>query len=97
METKRVVVIEGEDASPEAVRPTIALIDKLNLGIEWVYPPVGDAGLDLHNSVFPEEARRAIDESDRVLQRQKHPGPLLPSVGKGHLRQCATGQVAAGL
>ncbi len=67
METKRVVVIEGEDASPEAVRPTVALIDKLNLGIEWVYPPVGDAGLELHNSVFPEEAHRAIDESDTTF------------------------------
>jgi isocitrate/isopropylmalate dehydrogenase len=67
METKQVVIIEGEDASPEAVRPTVTLIDKLNLGIEWVYPPVGDRGLELHNSTFPEEARRAIDESDTTL------------------------------
>ncbi|MBW2060979.1 MAG: isocitrate/isopropylmalate dehydrogenase family protein, partial [Deltaproteobacteria bacterium] len=67
MEKKRVVVIEGEDASPEAVRPTVALIDKLNLGIEWVRPPVGDEGMARHGSVFPEEARRAIDESDATL------------------------------
>jgi isocitrate/isopropylmalate dehydrogenase len=65
--TKRVVVIEGEDAAPEAVRPTIALIDCLDLDIEWVRPPVGDAGIAQHGSPFPEEARRAIDASDATL------------------------------
>jgi isocitrate/isopropylmalate dehydrogenase len=65
--TKRVVVIEGEDASPEAVRPTIALIDQLGLGIEWLRPSVGDAGIAQHGSPFPEEARRAIDASDATL------------------------------
>jgi isocitrate/isopropylmalate dehydrogenase len=67
MGRKRVVVIEGEDASPEAVRPTVALMEKMNLGIEWVYPPVGDKGLERHGSLFPDEARRAIDESDTTL------------------------------
>ena len=64
---KRVAVIEGEDAAPEAVRPTVALIGKLGVGIEWVYPPVGDKGLAQYNSVFPEEARRIIDESDATF------------------------------
>ena len=67
METKRVVVIEGEDAAPEAVRPTVALIDRLGLDIEWVRPPVGDAGIAQHSSPFPEEARQAIDASDATL------------------------------
>jgi len=67
MEKKRVVVIEGEDASPEAVRPTVALLDKMNLGIEWIRPPIGEAGISLHGNAFPEEARRAIDESDSTL------------------------------
>ncbi len=43
---KHVVVIEGEDAAPEAVRPVVALIDSLGLDIEWQYPPVGDAALE---------------------------------------------------
>ncbi len=42
---KNVVVIEGEDAAPEAVRPVVALIDSLGLDIEWLHPPVGDAAL----------------------------------------------------
>ena len=29
MPTKRVVVIEGEDAAPEAVRPTLRVVDAL--------------------------------------------------------------------
>ncbi len=35
----RVALFEGEDASPEAVRPVVALLDELDLGIEWVRPP----------------------------------------------------------
>ena len=34
MSPKRVVVIEGEDAAPEAVRPTVELIDRLKLDLE---------------------------------------------------------------
>ncbi len=64
---KRVVVIEGEDAAPEAMRPTVELIDQLGLAIDWVRPPVGDEGLARHGSSFPEEAREAIDGSDTTL------------------------------
>jgi isocitrate/isopropylmalate dehydrogenase len=64
---KRVVVIEGEDAAPEAMRPTIALIDRLGLNIEWVRPPVGDVAIAQHGSPFPEEARQAIDSSHATL------------------------------
>jgi isocitrate/isopropylmalate dehydrogenase len=67
MGRKRVVVIEGEDAAPEVVRPTIALIDRLGPDIEWLHPPVGDAGIAQHGSLFPEEARQAIDASDATL------------------------------
>jgi isocitrate/isopropylmalate dehydrogenase len=67
MTTKRVAVIEGEDASPEAVKPTIKLLDRMDLGIEWVYPPVGEKGEAEHNSIFPDEAKEAIDASDTTL------------------------------
>ncbi len=67
MTTKQVAVIEGEDASPEAVRPVVELIDQMNLGIEWVYPPVGDKGVERFDSVFPEEAKEMIDASDTTL------------------------------
>ena len=67
MNRKRVVVIEGEDAAPEAVRPTLALVDRLGLPIEWVHPPVGERGLAEHGALFPDEAKAAIDASDATL------------------------------
>ncbi|HJQ84349.1 MAG TPA: isocitrate/isopropylmalate family dehydrogenase [Candidatus Binatia bacterium] len=55
--TKRVVVIEGEDAAPEAMRPTVALVDRLGLPLEWVRPPVDDVAA----------TRAAIDAADATL------------------------------
>jgi 3-isopropylmalate dehydrogenase len=67
MSTKRVVIIEGEDAAPEAVRPTVALVDRLGLDIEWLRPPVGDEGLRRCGALFPDECRAAIDASGATL------------------------------
>ncbi len=67
MPTRRVVVIEGEDAAPEAMRQTLALLERLCLDIEWLRPPVGEAARERHGSAFPEETRRAIDASDATL------------------------------
>jgi len=64
---KRVVVIEGEDASPEAVRPSLAVVDALGVDLEWLHPPVGRAGIDACGSAFPDEARAAIDAADATL------------------------------
>ncbi len=64
---KHVVIIEGEDAAPEAMKPTLALLQGLALPIEWHMPPVGQAGLDLCGDPFPEQAREAIDASDATL------------------------------
>ena len=65
--TKRVVVIEGEDAAPEAMRPTLELVERLGLYLEWQRPPVGAAAQQSHGSTFPDEARAAIDASDATL------------------------------
>jgi isocitrate/isopropylmalate dehydrogenase len=64
---KRVVVIEGEDAAPEAVRPSVELLDGLGLEIDWIHPPVGQRGIDATGSPFPPEARAAIDDSDATM------------------------------
>jgi isocitrate/isopropylmalate dehydrogenase len=62
-----VVVIEGEDAAPEAVRATVALLDELGVEIEWTRPPVGQQALDAGGSAFPPQSREAIDGSDATL------------------------------
>ncbi len=67
MATRRIVAIPGEDAAPEAFHPTVALVDRLGLDLEWIWPPVGDAGIQQHGKLFPPEAREAIDASDATL------------------------------
>ncbi len=67
MSRKRVVVIEGEDAAPEAVRPSVDLIRRLGVDIEWVYPPVGRRGMEECDAPFPAQARDAIDAADATL------------------------------
>lgn len=67
MPRKRVVVIEGEDAAPEAVRPSVELLRGLGLDIEWIFPLVGEAARAQSDSTFPDEARSAIDASDATL------------------------------
>ena len=77
---QRVAVIEGEDASPEAVRPTVALIDALGLepGIEWVYPPVGQLGIEQYGSTFPAQAREQIDSCETTLFGSDLPQFVVP-------------------
>jgi len=64
---KRVAIIEGEDASPEAMRPSVEIFASLGLPIEFVWPPVGLPAQEQLGTTFPEEARQAIDNSDATL------------------------------
>ncbi len=80
---KTVAVIEGEDAAPEALRPTVALVEQLGLPIEWRHPPVGRSALESHGTLFPDEARLAIDTADATLFGATS-GPSAPALF--HLR-----------
>ncbi|MEE9253793.1 MAG: isocitrate/isopropylmalate family dehydrogenase [Pseudomonadales bacterium] len=64
MTNKRVVVIEGDDAAPEAMRPSVELIESMGLAIDFERPPVGEAAREQTGSAFPDETRAAIDASD---------------------------------
>ena len=64
---KTIAVIEGDDAAPEAVRPVVALLDSLNIGLEWVYPQVGEAAEADTGSAFPDKAKAMIDNADTTL------------------------------
>jgi isocitrate/isopropylmalate dehydrogenase len=65
--TKTVAVIPGEDAAPEAMTATLGVIDAMDLDIKWTYPPVGTDYVETHGSLFPVEAREAIDAADATL------------------------------
>jgi isocitrate/isopropylmalate dehydrogenase len=64
---KTVAVIEGDDAAPEAVRPTIELVNKLGLPIQWTHPVVGETAKEQFGTPFPEEARALIDAADTTF------------------------------
>jgi len=79
MTRKRVVVIEGEDAAPEAMRPAVALLERRVPEIDWIHPAVGERGQRLGGSLFPTEAREAIDASDATLFGSTS-GPSAPAL-----------------
>jgi 3-isopropylmalate dehydrogenase len=62
-----VAVIPGEDAAPEAVEPTVALLSVMGLPIDWIYPEVGAEAVRRHGNSFPESARTDIDRADATL------------------------------
>ncbi len=64
---KRVAAIPGEDAAPEAMQPSVELIERMGLPIQFVYPKVGAAGIQAHGSPFADEARAEIDATDATL------------------------------
>ena len=61
---KKVVVIEGDDAAPEVVAPTVNILKHFNLPIEWLHPSMAD-----HDNarVLSPEIKNMIDASDTTL------------------------------
>ena len=66
MTTKTVAVVEGDDAAPEAVRPVVALLDSLHLGLRWTYPLQG-VETETGGAGLPPSAKAAIDAADTTL------------------------------
>ena len=65
--TTRVAVIEGDDASPEVVRPTVELLTDMRLGIEWLYPEIGEQAEARYGVLMPDESKALIDSADTTL------------------------------
>jgi isocitrate/isopropylmalate dehydrogenase len=61
---KRIAVIPGEDAAPEAMEASVALVDRMGLGLEWVFPAVGEASRAAGEGTFPDKAKAEIDAAD---------------------------------
>lgn len=62
--TKRVCVIPGDDASPEAVLPALGVVRGLELDIDWVVLPSGEEGTAQHGERWAQVCRDAIDACD---------------------------------
>jgi isocitrate/isopropylmalate dehydrogenase len=66
---KRVVIIPGDDAAPEAMAPTVEILKSLALDIAFVECPPGEEGVRRYGSraAFDQALREAIDQSDTTL------------------------------
>ncbi len=64
---KTIAVIEGDDAAPEAMRPVVRLLESLNIGLEFVYPEVGETAREKTGNIFPDAARDMIDRADTTF------------------------------
>ena len=65
---RRVAVLPGDDASPEAVHATLEVLDALGAPVEWVVLPDGDELASTMSRRESEELiRRTVDDCDTVL------------------------------
>ena len=53
MNNKQVTVFMGDDASPEVMMPTVALLRNMDLGVDFVEPLVGQAAKAQTGTLFP--------------------------------------------
>ncbi len=67
MSDKTVAVFLGDDASPEVMAPTVALLESLSLPITFVYPSTeADSDGRSHNG-FSNTAKRMVDQADATF------------------------------
>jgi isocitrate/isopropylmalate dehydrogenase len=64
---KKIVVVDGDDASPEAMIPAVQLLESMALPIAFNRPLIGTAAQAETGSHFPDQARQAIDASDATF------------------------------
>lgn len=67
--TKHIVIIPGDDAAPEAMTPTVAILKSLGLALTFTEFPSGEEGIKRYGSraAFDQALREAIDHSDATL------------------------------
>ena len=64
---KKVCVIKGDDAAPEVVVPTVELLERMRLGLEFIWLTTGEEAIRQYGEGFPLAAKRAVDEADCAL------------------------------
>ena len=65
MHRKRVCVFAGDEASPEAVLPSLEVLKTLQLPIDYLEPSINKD--ELKQGRLPSEVKKAIDEADTTL------------------------------
>jgi isocitrate/isopropylmalate dehydrogenase len=67
MAKNMVCVIKGDDAAPEVVSPTVQLLERMKLGIEFVWLTTGEEAIRRYGEGFPPAAKTAVDEAACTL------------------------------
>ena len=68
MEKKKTVcVIPGDDALPEAVWPSVELLESMELPIDFLWRLSGKQTQQKYGKGFPDELRKLIDQTDATL------------------------------
>jgi len=62
--TKKVCVIPGDDASPEAVLNGVSVLKSMEMDVDWLVLPSGEEGLAQHGDKWAQVCRDAIDACD---------------------------------
>ncbi|MDW7660524.1 MAG: isocitrate/isopropylmalate family dehydrogenase [Bacillota bacterium] len=75
---KSVTLIPGDGIGPEVAFSAKAVVDALNLGIEWEIVNAGKSVFDISGVLVPDELYKSI-ESNRVVLK----GPITTPIGKG--------------
>ncbi|MBI3302459.1 MAG: hypothetical protein HYZ72_10355 [Deltaproteobacteria bacterium] len=79
--SKHVVIIPGDDAAPEAMAPTVAILKHLALDLTFTEFPRGEEGVKRYGSRagFEQALREAIDRSDTTGTTTPPCGSTAPS------------------
>ena len=67
MEKKKVVVFNGDDASPEVMIPAVEILEGMGLPISYEYPLIGQDAIDSVGENFPDSTRASIDAADATF------------------------------
>lgn len=62
-----VCVFDGDDAAPEAMRPTLELLDALDIGLSFDVPDMTAYEAELETGSVPAELRATVENADTVL------------------------------
>jgi isocitrate/isopropylmalate dehydrogenase len=65
--TRRVCIIPGDDAAPEAVLPSLAVLKAMELDIDYLELPTGEQGQARYGDSWAKVCREAIDACDTTL------------------------------
>jgi isocitrate/isopropylmalate dehydrogenase len=76
---KQVCVIPGDDAAPEAVGPTLRVLQAMEPTIEFTELPSGEDGTAEHGDAWNDFCREAIDATDTTLFGSS--SGLTPAIG----------------